>query len=496
MKFRLSVFLALLGFLVLVLITSQGVNAQIQGQWSEPYQLSTVKGKASEASLATDVYGYVHAFWSESLEDQSSILYYARFDGGGWTTPLDLYKTRPFVPIQSVTPAIDQHGILHVIWSGADIGPLYYIQAPAANALSAHQWTEPRAIDIPAKQVRLLIDNADVMHLLYGRTMGDTRGVYYTRSDDFLETWSRPIWLDPDILPGYMAGLLQFKMDENGGLHALWHYTGFSVTGGDWVRYAHSLDGGATWSLPFTIDKVIEGADYELSAASPVMAVSGQTVHVVWAGGSLHYRHHRISTDAGRTWGPARRIFGELNGQAFEGLTTDGKGRVHYLGQIRYPRAIYHAIWDNGQWTRPEIVYLIGLTESDPLGDRVHAHHTLSTVRAGNQLVLTFTDNPSDPQRRLFATYRTLEDVEPGALVATPTPTPTPVISPTPTPTVITPTTVATMPPATLEAIAALPPADMGRPDQAIWIGLLLPLVLLLGTVIIWLISRYRKETA
>lgn len=493
---RISQFLALLGFLVLVLISSQGVNAQIQGQWSELFQLSSSKGKASEATLVADSYGYVHAFWTEQLADQSSILYYARFDGGGWTTPLDLFRARPFVPIQSVTAAIDQQDMIHVVWSSADDGPLLYMRAPAANALSSHQWPEPQSVRIPGKQVRLLIDQANVMHLLYGRIASEARGVYYTRSDDFLETWSQPLWLDPDILPGFMAGRLQFEMDDNGGLHALWHYAGFVSVGGDWVRYAHSLDGGATWSVPFTIDKVIQGADYELSAASPILAVSGETVHAVWAGGSLHYRNHRISTDSGRTWGPSRRIFGELNGQAFEGLTVDGAGRVHYLGQIRFPMAIYHAIWDHGQWTRPEIVYLISLSSTDPIGDRVPAHHTLATVRAGNQLVLTFTDNPSDPQRRLFAIFRQLDNVAPATSIATPTATATPQVSETPAPTMVAPTPVASVPAATLEAISALPPTDIGRPDQAIWVSMILPLTLLVGIAGVWLFSRHRKESA
>jgi hypothetical protein len=489
---------ALCGVVMAAVLWIPQAQAQVQGDWPEPYRLSTGTGKAGEASLATDAYGYAHIFWSELLSaDQSSAVYYSRFDGGGWTSALDIYRSKEFASIQSLTSLVDRHGMLHLAWSGGENGPILYMHAPAAGTLSARHWQEPLQIRLPGKQVKLLVDSKGVLHLLYSRVSGQARGVYYSRSQDQGANWTEPVWLDPDILPGYSAGSLQFEMDDRDGLHAVWFYAGLETQGGDWVRYAHSLDGGDTWSLPFTIDRSIEGSDYSLSFAYPVMAVSGQSVHIVWAGGTLHYRNHRFSTDAGRSWSPPARILGNLNGQAFEGLTTDGMGRIHYFGQIRDPMAIYHAIWDGGRWTRPSLVYLISLGQTDPIGDRVHAHYTLSTVRAGNQLILTFTDSPPEPERRLFAVYRTLEDVVPQAAVPTPTSTVTPALSTTTSLIAATPaaTATATATAVPMEAIAALPSGGVGRPDQAIWLGLVLPLFLLVSTVGIWLLNHYRKES-
>src|SRR5207247_1489570 len=112
--------------------------------------------------------------------------------------------------------------------------------------------------------------------------------------------------------------------------------------------------------------------------------------------GEQSYRNYRYSTDAGLTWSVSERIFGELNGQAFDGLAVDGAGRVHFFGQIRYPQGIYHAIWDHGTWSVPDLVYLIlqGDSSTEVMGDRIHAHDTVPVVRAGNQLVLTFADGP------------------------------------------------------------------------------------------------------
>ena len=94
---------------------------------------------------------------------------------------------------------------------------------------------------------------------------------------------------------------------------------------------------------------------------------------------------------------------------------------MHFFGQIRYPQGIYTAYWDQTQWSAPSLVYLIAPENSEEgIGNRVHAHYTLPVVRAGNQLVLTFTDGPADPNRRLFAMYRTLDDIPPLETVPAP----------------------------------------------------------------------------
>jgi hypothetical protein len=241
------------------------------------------------------------------------------------------------------------------------------------------------------------------------------------------------------------------------------------------------------------IDQYVQEIDHNLTTAGPKMIVQGRTVHVIWAAGDLPYRHHRFSTDAGQTWSAPRRIFGELHGQAFDGLAVDGAGRVHFLGQIRYPQGIYHAYWDGAQWTPPSLIYLISQDGSaEGIGDRVHAHHTHPVVRAGNQLVLTFGDGPADPNRRLFAMHRTLGDISP--LEALPTPmiigTSMPLPSPTPAPATPMPTP---MPTALLfDRLSAQPPADVPGPDLAIRVALVPALLLLGATIIIRLLHKFR----
>jgi len=297
------------------------VPARAQGQgggWSEPYQLSTEAGIASEAYLVADQYAYVHCFWTETLfEGQGTTIKYARFNGTTWTKPNDVYITDE--EIKNVSPFVDQQGTLHVAWSeGLYNTVAYYTHAPANNALSAQSWAKPLRINVPARPVYLRVDSKGVLHILYINR--EEPGVYYIHSEDNGITWSEPVWLDPDILPDHVPDSLHFEIDDNDGLHAVWWYGALERTDQpDWVRYIHSLDGGHTWSTPFLIDRYNEESTHNLTVASPVMIVQGQNVHVIWAAGDLPHRNHRFSTDAGRTWSDPAQVFGDLHGQAFDG---------------------------------------------------------------------------------------------------------------------------------------------------------------------------------
>ena len=446
--------------------------------------------------MVADQYGYVHCFWTEALfQSQLNVIKYSRFDGATWTKPNDIYLTG--LEIKNVSPVVDKQGILHIAWSEGLAGIVYYSYAPANNALSVQSWAKPIQIDIPARPVNLRIDSKDIFHILYIDQTEET-GVYYIRSEDRGLTWTEPLWVDPDIPPGMIPDSLSFELDENDGLHAAWFYGTFERQEGDrpdFVRYAHSLDGGQTWSAPILLDQHRDEIDHRLTSASPRMIVQGQTVHVIWAAGSLPYRYHSYSTDAGLTWSTPVQVFGDLHGQAFDGLAVDRAGRVHFFGQIRYPMGIYHAYWDNNRWSKPSLVYWIADEGSEAdFGERVHAHHTLPVIRAGNQLILTFADGPADPNRRLFVTYRTLGDIAPLESAPTPilTATPIPVSTPTPNQPTPMPSSTATTAPL-LQSSEVKPLGPIPGPDFAIRVALLPTLLVLAGAMMIQFFSKRRS---
>jgi hypothetical protein len=156
--------------------------------------------------------------------------------------------------------------------------------------------------------------------------------------------------------------------------------------------------------------------------AVPSLVAQDRTIHVIYAGDETTHREHRYSRDAGQTWSPVTAIFGDLHGQAEgDGLAVDALGRVHYVGQIRYPQGLYHAFWDDGRWSRPNLFYQIDLDSTDPLAGQIHAHSVRLAVRAGHQLVTTFYHR-SEPV--LYAMHSTLSGVPAVRLQSTPQPEP------------------------------------------------------------------------
>lgn len=460
---------------------------QQETNWSSVIRLSSKQRAASEASLVTDPYGNVHIFWVENNSNGTDLILYTRYDGETWSSPVDIYLSGVNSPIGALAPYVDTHGTLHLLWTEG-ISPTFmrYTYAPAVDALSGSKWAEPIQIRIAADQLDFLVDDAGVFHALFSMNTPQNRGLFYSQSTDKGGTWSTPLWLDPDIPENLLPAKITLAFDDQGGMHAVWFYKS-TVLGldGDWVRYIRSLDGGKTWSTPFTLAKNSEGDDALNNFALPVMAVNGQTIHVVWAGGDLLYRRYRYSSDAGTTWSDTAQIMGNLNGQAGDGMAIDSLGRPHYFSQIRFPMGIYHSYLSNNRWTYPQLIYFIRFAgDKNQDSDAVEAHATFPAIRLGNQVILTFTDNPSFVNRGLYVMMTTLADAPavPAAPPVVPGLTATPAAQTTPenfaSPTDIPSPTVTATP------IFDTTPSPVGSTNLALVWGMLVSFILVVGVLV------------
>jgi hypothetical protein len=384
----------------------------VDERWSPVQRLSTEQRRTASAAMVPDPFGYLHALWIESQDAHGSgAVRYARFDGTAWSELIVL------APMQyadsnhrSVAGAVDRDGVLHVVWNSGIVGPANYARAPVRDAASESSWSWPRSIGFPAYRVALQVDPQGVLHLLFSRFYDDHRGVYYARSTDGGHRWTVPVQLDPDIPPTHAPFYIALRLDDLRGLHAVWHYYVPETARGKAIQYARSTDGGDHWDR-MTLAAPDESGE-DLWKANPSLAVSGDEVHVIWAGGARNstFRVHRLSTDRGAHWGAPTRIFGRLVGEANgDGVAVDALGRIHWAGQVRYPQAVYHALWSGGGWSTPEPVYLIAKAHHDPIGDRIHAHNVRLGIRAGMQLVVSFTG--TEAPTVLVTTQRTLDDV-------------------------------------------------------------------------------------
>lgn len=413
-----------IGAVWLVLATT--AQGQVVDQrWSEPWPLSRPDAYAADSVLIPDPYGHLHAFWIQSgLPNRAGHVGYARFDGSRWSEPIAIAELSDAdCNHRSVSAAVDAAGFLHAVWTAGINGPTRYARVAIAHSTDATQWTRPLDLRLTAYRLDLQIDAAGTLHLLHTRFYDQDPGVYYTRSTDNGWSWKSARRIDRQ--EGQAPYFIRAGIDAAGGLHAVWHYYIPDKVLGQEVRYAYSRSGGKKWSKVMTL--ATPGPDgTETRMANPNMAVTGMQVHVVWSGGApgKTFRVHRYSTDAGVTWSEPQRIFGQLHGQAHgDGLAVDGAGRVHFTGQIRWPQGVYHAYWADGAWSAPVMLYRIALDADDPIGDRIHAHYVRLGIRAGNQLITTFTSLPP-PAKRLHAMHTTLEDLGPLPLLAVPPPPP------------------------------------------------------------------------
>jgi hypothetical protein len=467
------------------------MQAQVQDpSWSAPFQLSSGENRVGGSDIVTDVYGFAHVFWVETRQDSySSMIFYALYNGQTWFDPVDIFISEQVGQIQRVSAAVDKTGVIHLVWTaGGDFrhNPIYYSSANTNEALSSQKWQPPAQLDENAHFIRLLVDSNGALLVVYSVFEDPRQGVFFIRSDDQGETWTNPYWIDPDIPQNQVPFSLQVSLDDSDRIHVVWQYTARDSTIVTWVRYAHSLANGNTFSKPLTITKDVEGSN-RISSAYPIIIAQGENVHLLWAEGDLNYRNHQVSTDGGESWSRGYRIqsFGDLNGQAFDGLYVDGIGQVHFLGQLRYPQGIYHSIWDQNLWFSPSLIYLIAQDPFVPIGDRIHAHHLKPIIRLGNHIILLFSDSPSDPNRQLYVMDSVLNDIP--SITAVPVPTLAPVDIVTMTPPLDESSTDVT--PIVDLAIVSTP-GKTGTTASALYFSVL-PVLLIIGLVI--LVNRKKK---
>jgi hypothetical protein len=128
--------LFLIAFLVFWNISSQGSHpVHAQGDvvaWGEPIPLSNSSIQAWQPTIAADLAGNVHIMWSQSTQLERPVgygdtLYYTRWDGKKWITPVDVLVSPEAglgaeFPEMTVTP----DGTLHAIWGTGGVNSRLY----------------------------------------------------------------------------------------------------------------------------------------------------------------------------------------------------------------------------------------------------------------------------------------------------------------------------------------------------------------------------------
>lgn len=405
--------------------------------WSRPLNLSNSPPSSRHPAIVADALGYVHVFWSEDIggeivqpEDTGGTgnsIVYTCWDGTSWTRPVDVLIVPEEQIAEFVAVDVDVENRLHAVWTGQ--WNLYYSQAPAWQASSAHAWSAPVVVAADSARTMwesdILAASQGNLHIVYA-TRGDEVGVYHIRSQDGGHTWSLATRLSTPFDP-LEASFSNVKIIEDGAgyLHAIWQ-TNQDDGFGQAIYYARSTDEGESWSLSVRFGYRDPG-DYE--ASWPYIAAKGESeLHLIYVDGARKGRNHRVSTDNGQTWSEPRRVIAEMEGvNGYVIPLVDGSGQIHLIVNMRtvvgQVVGIYYARWLGTDWSLVEPVDVSSSAAPS-------AHRTAAAVRLGNELHVVY--NQFDGAE-IWHIRGTLAGIEPAPALALPQiplqPTLTPVIA-------------------------------------------------------------------
>jgi hypothetical protein len=311
-------------------------------------------------SVVADTEERIHVFWSQSgaaaFDGPDSALYYTRWEGERlWSQPVAILAS-PEEPADQPAVALDPAGRLLVVWRRGFNGEIYFSQASANQAVLPEAWSKPQRLSAPDQMISapdILVDSDGGIYVVYAMPVNEGRGLYLTHSGDGGQTWSAPARVFDAASAGWaMLDQPRLTLTGNRDLHLLW--TRYNLRSGQAeplaLAYAHSQDGGVTWSAPETVVETPV-------IWSRILGVGTQTVHRFWqelTAGQTTTLWHERSLDNGQTWERIApiSIFGQAAGSP--SLTWDRAGNLHLLQIVSRGTGGYvlqHWIWDGQRWT-------------------------------------------------------------------------------------------------------------------------------------------------
>jgi len=439
---RISFLRILLSLILVLLLPMLSMVSPTHAQsgtivWSEPIDISNSPQNSLTPAIVADDSGNVHVFWSEdadggpkqpeALGNSGSAIYYTRWDGQSWTAPVDILIVPGEAIADFVSVKIDKENRLHAVWTGQT--NIYYSNALASQAGSAHAWSQPQIIATNSARSRwesdVVVDSAGDVHIIYA-TGGEETGVYHIRSSDGGATWSPPVQLSlpPDALEMSFSQV-KTLIDGAGRLHAVWQTN--QIQGyGQAIYYARSLDNGDTWSPAVQLGY---RGPADTWVEWPYLADMGNSeLHLIYTNGTNKARAYRVSNDGGETWSEPRNVLNDLEGiNGYNVPLVDGANQKHLLINMRsratQEGGIWYAQWTGEDWS-PAIGIFVGANS---------AHNMAVAVNRGNEIHVVWAEiTPGE----IWYTRGIVQGVTPQSVQAVPTPIPTAHPGPQKTPTI------------------------------------------------------------
>lgn len=243
-------------------------------------------------TLAAGPDGALHLAWT--TYEPIGRVYYARFAGGRWTTPVRISPGEAYAGIPAI--AADSAGNPHVVWYGirnqapqvqTRHGSLYEI---VYTGLGRGRWSPPAVISpgVPdSLNPALAVDGSGTLHSAWYQFDLRVYQVQYTRRR---QTWERPQQISTGRTDAFAVAL---AVHPDGRAYAVWEHRADPVIR---IYFAERTD---RWSSPVPVSP--EGGQ---SALQPTVAVDARDrVYVAWqSDGRLYLRRRN------RQWQGVERL--------------------------------------------------------------------------------------------------------------------------------------------------------------------------------------------
>lgn len=426
--------------------------------WSSPNVILYSQTNINNLEMVTDVDGMVHVIWTQedAIDNNRSAIYYARWDGGQWTLPLQVLQTMAGMRTEQPDMAVTNDGRVLVVWR-SETGALLFSQAAADRAGIPTEWSQIQMLPTLTESVgapMVTVAGNGRIYVIHALTLNEHRGIYYIHSDDNGLTWSEPQQLFDAVAARWdMLDQAQIAITDDGHMQAIWRKYSLPPEGKSLgMYYALSLDNGRSWS---------EAA--EITAApiqwSALVNDGGPVVHRLWqeTGEIGPVLWHDYSGDSGLTFSVAARVPGldSLSGPAE--LAVDSTGQLHLVVAAR--EMLWYRLWTGMRWDSVEAAPLL----DNRAGERL----TAAAAFANGILISLFSGEAPDP-----ATGQTVAGLfSVQQSVALPEVTPTPLPTPTPPPLLAATTTAVPEPsptPFVMSEQESEPPAELSTLDNSV----------------------------
>ena len=299
--------------------------------WTTGRNISTTPESSISAAIAV-AGDTVHLTWMDRYSVDKAAIYYKRSINGGfsWETTTHTIATDAH---DSIYPAIAADGDdVHIVWMQKSSYGTWRIYHARSNT-AGKTWYGSQALT-PYNESHLFPKvTVQGSHVYAVWVSSDNTSVgfqiYFASSNDSGVTWSSPQLISSEESINY-SSYPDIAVTGN-TVHVVWTYR---APGNEVIRYRSSIDGGSNWNPIQDISAV-----YEWGVYSPSISVTGSAVHVAWSayipGGNWEVLYNH-STNNGTSWGSDVNLSNDIGSTQAPKILSDGS-HISVMWQVQTP---------------------------------------------------------------------------------------------------------------------------------------------------------------